>query len=30
VAAKLGFGKIGTRMDESDGLEYVFERVFED
>ena len=30
VAAKLGFGKIGTQIDEIDGEEYVFERIFED
>jgi RimJ/RimL family protein N-acetyltransferase len=30
MAAKLGFQRIGTQIDEIDGEEYVFERVFED
>jgi RimJ/RimL family protein N-acetyltransferase len=30
LAAKLGFQRIGTQMDEIDGEEYVFERVFAD
>ena len=30
MAAKLGFRQIGTQINEIDGEEYVFERVFED
>jgi RimJ/RimL family protein N-acetyltransferase len=30
VAAKLGFQQIGTQIDEIDGEEFVFERVFEE